>query len=279
MAITFESHVCSIGGEKFSIDQVAKATLSLPESAEMHVELECFETRLSHLIRTQAQHIQNCGITGQVCVLLPVISCQSTLKKVTSIILSALKGISSKQVIVYPYGNSSFLMAFSRIERLTIETGFVWVIGINVRESLKSEVDIYDSLVVARCVVSDEGVCASAQSIDLELACQNTAVENVAKQLGKACNQPITDVALSIDSGEPKWLHSIQFLSPWIVAETRYSLIDAVTGPLGACSGVLKMLSICAQQNEQRIDNFQVIQMDLEPKGYAVGTLFSWCSE
>ncbi|WP_104040718.1 NAD/NADP transhydrogenase beta subunit [Vibrio hyugaensis] len=280
MSLFFEPALCVINSKAFSIEQYSNAMLRVPSEVANKLSVtEDDDIRIRRLLHKLSHKIQALEISAPVCVLLPKISCKPTLKSVTSVILSAFHFKSDSQIRFYPYGEASFLMALSQIQKLSFENRFTWIVAINLGESLGSGMGAYDSLVAARCVVVNEGIEVRAQSIDLDITSLNTAVDNVIRQLGSTLKHPVDELLLSTGNGQPKWLESIRFLSPVIKAETQYTFSDVLTGPLGPCGGLLKTLSLCYQQQVRRVENFHALQLDIEEDGYAVGTSFNWCSE
>ncbi|YCO02223.1 hypothetical protein ACB087_04755 [Vibrio sp. VNB-15] len=280
MPVFFEPVLCALNGKEFSIEQYSDAALRVPSDPMLKQRINDDEyEQVRQLFLHLNQNILTLDMNTPICVLLPRISCKAMLKRVSSLILSVLNLTTNSQVRFYPYGEASFLMAFNQIQKLSIENKSTWIVALNLGERLSGDIDSYDSLVVARCLVAREGINARGHSIDLETSSLNIAVENVMQQLGAYLQDPIDELLLSIGSGEPKWLESIKLLSSVIHSETKYTLSDVTTGPLGACGGILKILALCYQQQVRGTEDFHALQVDLEPEGYAVGSLLTWCSE
>ncbi|MFH0273245.1 MULTISPECIES: hypothetical protein [Vibrio harveyi group] len=281
MPIIFDPVFCVLNGREFSIEQYANNTLNVSDDAiRVKSHANNLEDRVQSLLENFSHHIHGFDIQAPVCVLLPRVSCKSVLKRISSVILSLFNLEANPLIRFYPYGEASLLMALSQLEELSHQNTVPWIIAINLAQGSSSKFDVYDSLVVARCVAVKEGLNVRTQSIDLELTPLNTATDNIVRQLGNASEQSFDELLLSIGiEEEPQWLNSIHFLSSWISAETRYIFSDSRTGPLGACGGLLKALSLCHRQRVKHVENFQVLQVDIETQGYAIGTIFNWCSE
>ncbi|MFN1512795.1 NAD/NADP transhydrogenase beta subunit [Vibrio owensii] len=276
MALLFQSQLCMLGDQAFSAEQLANNTLRPSENNElipqgMESSVLPVYDRLTHYSKA----LSECGIEGQVYLLLPKLSDKVELQRVTTLLLSAFQRVEPQHLALYPYGNASFLMALSRIQRAVKETKPLWIVALHAADA-KGE---HDSLVVARCSAQKQGLIFNKIAIDLQLDSNNTAVTNVVKQLGKSCVEQLDELMLSAEGNEPVWLDSIQFLSPWVNRDTSYRLIGTTTGPLGASGGVLKAICACLQPKETHDKNYSGIQLDIERGGYAVGATYRWGSE
>ncbi|MHA2708004.1 NAD/NADP transhydrogenase beta subunit [Vibrio owensii] len=276
MALLFQSQLCMLGDQAFSVEQLANNTLRpseknevLPQAKESKV-LPVYD-RLTHYSKA----LSECGIEGQVYLLLPKLSDKVELQRITTLLLSVFQRVEPQHLALYPYGNASFLMAMSRIQRAVEQTKPLWIVALHVADA-KGE---HDSLVVARCSAQKQGLIFNKIAIDLQLDNNNTAVSHVVKQLGKSCVEKLDELMLSAEGNEPVWLDSIQFLSPWVNRDTSYQLIGTTTGPLGASGGVLKAICACLQPKETHDKNYSGIQLDIERGGYAVGATYRWGSE
>ncbi|TDE25870.1 NAD/NADP transhydrogenase beta subunit [Vibrio owensii] len=276
MALLFQSHLCMLGDQAFSVEQLANNKLRpsekkelIPQARESSV-LPAYD-RLTHYSKA----LSECGVEGQVYLLLPKLSDKVELQRITTLLLSVFQRVESQHLALYPYGNASFLMALSRIQRAVKQTKPLWIVALHVADA-KGE---HDSLVVARCSAQKQGLIFNKIAIDLQLDSNNTAVSHVVKQLGKSCVQELDELMLSTEGDEPVWLGSIQFLSPWVNRDTSYRLIGTTTGPLGASGGVLKAICACLQPKETHDKNYSGIQLDIERGGYAVGATYRWGSE
>ncbi|CAH1589146.1 NAD/NADP transhydrogenase beta subunit [Vibrio owensii] len=276
MALLFQSQLCMLGDQAFSVEQLANNTLRPSENNElipqgMESSVLPVYDRLTHYSKA----LSECGIEGQVYLLLPKLSDKVELQRITTLLLSVFQRVEPQHLALYPYGNASFLMALSRIQRAVKQTKSLWIVALHVADA-KGE---HDSLVVARCSAQKQGLIFKKIAIDLQLDSNNTAVSNVVKQLGKSCVEQLDELMLSAEGNEPVWLDSIQFLSPWVNRDTSYRLIGTTTGPLGASGGVLKAICACLQPKETPDKNYSGIQLDIERGGYAVGATYHWGSE
>ncbi|UMM06267.1 NAD/NADP transhydrogenase beta subunit [Vibrio campbellii] len=276
MALLFQSQLCMLGDQAFSVEQLANNTLRPSENNElipqgMESSVLPVYDRLTHYSKA----LSECGIEGQVYLLLPKLSDKVELQRITTLLLSVFQRVEPQHLALYPYGSASFLMALSRIKREVKQTKPLWIVALHVADA-KGE---HDSLVVARCSAQKQGLIFNKIAIDLQLDSNNTAVSNVVKQLGKSCVEKLDELMLSAEGNEPVWLDSIQFLSPWVNRDTSYRLIGTTTGPLGASGGVLKAICACLQPKETRDKNYSGIQLDIERGGYAVGATYRWGSE
>jgi hypothetical protein len=276
MALLFQSQLCMLGDQAFSVEQLANNTLRPSENNElipqgMESSVLPVYDRLTHYSKV----LSECGIEGQVYLLLPKLSDKVELQRITTLLLSVFQQVEPQHLALYPYGNASFLMALSRIQRAVKETKPLWIVALHVAGAREE----HDSLVVARCFEQKHGLIFNKIAIDLQLDSNNTAVSHVVKQLGKSCVQELDELMLSTEGDEPVWLDSIQFLSPWVNRDTSYRLIGTTTGPLGANGGVLKAICACLQPKETHDKNYSGIQLDIERGGYAVGATYRWGSE
>lgn len=276
MALLFQSQLCMLGDQAFSAEQLANNTLRpseknelIPQARESSV-LPAYD-RLTHYSKV----LSECGIEGQVYLLLPKLSDKVELQRITTLLLSVFQQVEPQHLALYPYGNASFLMALSRIQRAVKETKPLWIVALHAADATGE----HDSLVVARCSAQKQGLIFNKIAIDLQLDSNNIAVSNVVKQLGKSCVEQLDELMLSAEGNEPVWLDSIQFLSPWVNRDTSYRLIGTTTGPLGANGGVLKAICACLQSKETQDKNYSGIQLDIERGGYAVGATYRWGSE
>ncbi|WP_199481436.1 NAD/NADP transhydrogenase beta subunit [Vibrio owensii] len=276
MALLFQSQLCMLGDQAFSVEQLANNTLRpseknerTPQASEGSV-LPAYD-RLTHYSKV----LSECGIEGQVYLLLPKLSDKVELQRITTLLLSVFQQVEPQHLALYPYGNASFLMALSRIQRAVKETKPLWIVALHAADATGE----HDSLVVARCSAQKQGLIFNKIAIDLQLDSNNIAVSNVVKQLGKSCVEQLDELMLSAEGNEAVWLDSIQFLSPWVNRDTSYRLIGTTTGPLGASGGVLKAICACLQSKETQDKNYSGIQLDIERGGYAVGATYRWGSE
>lgn len=276
MSLLFQSQLCMLGDKAFSVEQLANNTLRPSEKNELIQQaressvLPAYD-RLTHYSKA----LSECGIEGQVYLLLPKLLDKVELQRITTLLLSVFQRVEPQHLALYPYGNASFLIALSRIQRAVKQTKPLWIVALHVADAKGG----HDSLVVARCSAQKQGLIFNKVAIDLELDNNNTAVSNVVKQLGKSCVEKLDELMLSAEGNEPVWLDSIQFLSPWVNRDTSYRLIGTTTGPLGASGGILKAICACLQPKETHDKNYSGIQLDIERGGYAVGATYRWGSE
>ena len=276
MALLFQSQLCMLGDQAFSVEQLANNTLRPSEKNELipqareSLVLPAYD-RLTHYSKA----LSECGVEGQVYLLLPKLSDKVELQRITTRLLSVFQQVEPQHLALYPYGSASFLIALSRIQREVKQTKPLWIVALHVADA-KGD---HDSLVVARCSAQKQGLIFNKIAIDLQLDSNNTAVSNVVKQLGKSCVEKLDELMLSAEGNEPLWLDSIQFLSPWVNRDTSYRLIGTTTGSLGASGGVLKAICAYLQPKETHDKNYSGIQLDIERGGYAVGATYRWGSE
>lgn len=274
MGLMFQPSLCLLGDQEFSISQLTNHTLKPSEFSVSNFE-EIDSLSIIDTLDSYSNYLRKRDISGHVFLLLPNITDKNILRRVIASFLSIFSKVEADKIALYPYGNASFLMALNSIERLVKKNNSVWVVAINAIDSGYG----LDSLVMARCSMGHRGLRPYKVAVDLDFEGTDTATSNITKQLGLVCTHLLDELALSIEGEEPVWLESIQFLSPWITADTSYQLIDSVTGPLGPCNGLLKALCVYQQQANRNISNYCGLQIDVERYGYAVGVLYRWVNE
>ncbi|HDM8127096.1 TPA: NAD/NADP transhydrogenase beta subunit [Vibrio harveyi] len=274
MGLMFQPSLCLLGDQEFSISQLTNHTLKPSEFSVSNFE-EIDSLSIIDTLDSYSNYLRKRDISGHVFLLLPNITDKNILRRVIASFLSIFSKVEADKIALYPYGNASFLMALNSIERLVKKNNSVWVVAINAIDSGYG----LDSLVMARCSMGHRGLRPYKVAVDLDFEGTDTATSNITKQLGLVCTHLLDEIALSIEGEEPVWLESIQFLSPWITADTSYQLIDSITGPLGPCNGLLKALCVYQQQTNRNISNYCGLQIDVERYGYAVGVLYRWVNE
>ncbi|HDM8173540.1 TPA: NAD/NADP transhydrogenase beta subunit [Vibrio harveyi] len=274
MGLMFQPSLCLLGDQEFSISQLTNHTLKPSEFSVSNFE-EVGSLSIIDTLDSYSNYLSKRDISGHVFLLLPNITDKNILRRVIASFLSIFSKVEADKIALYPYGNASFLMALNSIERLVKKNNSVWVVAINAIDSGYG----LDSLVMVRCSMGHRGLRPYKVAVDLDFEGTDTATSNITKQLGLVCTHLLDELALSIEGEEPVWLESIQFLSPWITADTSYQLIDSITGPLGPCNGLLKALCVYQQQANRNISNYCGLQIDVERYGYAVGVLYRWVNE
>lgn len=277
MALALQIAYCFIQDQCFSDFQLMDDAFKLPQLNKDERANEAEGSSLFGLIKTNEKALKRAGISGCVCVLLPQISEQSTLKNVVCELLAIIRNESSLEIYLYPYGESSFLMALSRIQREINLLRPAWILALNAE--IQDNENSHDSVILARCFEQSLGLTLGPVRVDLDSVKPNLAVENVVNQLGVGCQKRISDLSFTIDGEEPIWIYYLSGLYPWITPSTRYHFSNLKFGSLGACNALLKTLCLYHQQKHQLNSAFQAVQLDIEPNGYVAGVLFGWSAE
>ncbi len=278
MALSIQTAYCVLQNQHFDNEQLMKDDLSCFQTVDESVTNTVDSEDFCKLIRKHQSGLEGTGISGCVCVLLPNISDHTTLKNITSELLDTLGKAPNVEIFLYPYGEPSFLMAISRIQREIQAGRSAWVLALNVARV--DEIHSNDSVVLAFFREQSSGLTSGMARIDLAAIRQETAVEKVVTQLGVSSQKTISDMALTIDGVEdPAWLHCMSGLSPWVTLSSKYHFVNLKFGTSGACNGLLKTLYLYLQQRRHPNAVFQALQLDIEPDGYVAGTLFGWSNE
>lgn len=277
MALALQISYCSIREQRFSYSELMDDTFMFIEGNRDERTNSHKSGNLCGLIRTHESAIKKAGISGCLCVLLPPIPVQSSLKNFVCELLTIIGQAPSLEVYLYPYGEPSFLMALSRIQRELDAVRPTWILALNAE--IQDNENSHDSVILAVCSEQSSGLTLGNVRVDLDSVKPNLAVEKVVNQLGVGCQKQFSDLSFTIDGEEPIWMYYLSCLYPWIAPSTRYLFANLKFGSLGACNGLLKTLSLYHQQKQCPNSAFQALQFDIEPSGYVAGVLFGWSAE
>ncbi|MGP1390121.1 MAG: NAD/NADP transhydrogenase subunit beta [Vibrio diabolicus] len=279
MPLAFQTHLLAINGRPYTVREIANECFRLPAETPRSYPDQSLYEQILNLVRSKREILEQSDIKGNICVLLPSSVDKSLLKALINEFSLILGNSANREIYFYPYGQAAFLMALNRINREVNETQATWILAIEIARDAEEHAKSQNSIILTKCFFQQSGLVTDDVRIDLDTKQQSIAVDKVFKQLGVGCDHSLSELHLSIDGDEPRWLNAMQLLSPWVNDQTQYQFIDVKLGGLGACGGVLKVLMIEEHQRSSLNSDFHVLQADIEPDGYTVGVLYNWHNE
>ena len=275
LALGFETQVICLNGHEFSsikpLFDFADTNISMSMNPlEYH-----FDSRPSETISSYSQQLKNFFIKGTLIVLLPADTKKHEVQSTMQMLRATVEFESDTKFQIYPYGNASFLLALSHIERATKQND-CWILAIQPATNQAPTKLNNGALILARAFPCDTGLECLPARVDLANSTNQSAIDKVVSQLSFRSSSLFTSLSLSLDANEPLWLNSIKYLAPWITEATNYEFLDAKLSSLGVCGGLLKAINAFEKQIRQPEKGFHQLQLDIEPRGYVVGTTYTW---
>jgi hypothetical protein len=275
LALGFEVKFLYINGHESSSVKSLLDVIDATGQIQVNQQICHLDRKPSKTLSSYAERIPAHLVRGTLIVLLPSKTEKSEVQSTIQVLSELVKFKNEVKFQCYPYGNASFLLALSNIER-EIKQEDCWILAIHPAHSQR-EINLNsDAVILAKAFATDTGLECLPVRVDLASSANKCAINKVVSQLSFRSRSVFSSLSLSLDEDEPPWLNSIQNLSPWVSEVTNYEFLDAKLGPLGPCSGLLKAIDVFDKQAEDPKEDFHHLQFDIEPEGYAVGTTYTW---
>lgn len=197
---------------------------------------------------------------------------------------------------LFPYGRSSLLLAWRKIETLLKSEQFpeVWVLAIDSDPRLSRASDeggrgvsgpaegsvASECVILARFTNSESGLQRNWFSYEVQMkgASNSSAVEALFRRYQQASKKPIYQLYAPFNGNTDlvnEWVNVYGQLSPSVGKQTQVVMTGAVSGELGACSGLYNLLHLYARyQNGDYLYN--TLQLEASEQGLRSAALYTW---
>ncbi|KLV03743.1 hypothetical protein ABT56_18235 [Photobacterium aquae] len=255
-------------------------------------------SRLTEILKSTVCTLDIDWLSAPILVLLPQLGTvdQSQHQALYPYLCQAIPALAAHtHCYLYPYGRSAMLLAWQQIERLLSQEchSGVWVLALDSDPRLSSLPfstaclqDVEDGIVASESVIALKVFTSASGLIRPWLSYEartrdkaaTAAVMALFQRYQHACGQPIHQFYAPYDGGRgsaEEWAGAYQHLHGCVGEFTQIVMSGALTGELGACSGLYNLLHLYAryQRGEYQLPT---LQLEISEKLYRGAALYAW---
>jgi len=197
---------------------------------------------------------------------------------------------------LFPYGNNALIFAWRHLEHLLHEqkAPYVWILAIDSDPRLSQRLPVNEqnndawlpsgiaaeSVILVKVSISGSGLIRNwfTHEVQNKDIAKNNVIESVFERYSKEYAKGVQQFYAPYNGNSERvkeWANAYHLLYPFVGTRTQVVMTGAVTGELGACSGLYNLLHLYTRY--QRGDYLHsTLQLEISKKQYRGAASYAW---